>query len=936
MLRVISLILAVGVVSSSPISKHGPQPVQENCICLNQTKIEENGGFRGEYSYVDPVGSKITVSYTYNREGSYNEKRRVDKNYGGMQTVIRPINQGTSSSVQAKSEQSQIVLRKVIPLLGSTISSTVRQIVQVNSGLGVDSLLGKVSLSLRPMVSRHVVKVVKQEGFSNLDTEEITSRIIEQLAPTLGEQIRQVQTTQTTTTITASTNTEPELGPDDLIAKIVAKLQPIITQTVEETYGSRTTHFKTTGQAHQTQPVVSQVTTTIDRSHSNINPDKLVSNIVGKVTPIITETVEIHEEQIKETGTLELSTEVVETIVAQLQPSIQATLTTVVTQATSSSSNDDLADLIMQQLRMQITEAIQSGTQGLSTDKRFKFELEIRKQLRQVVLATISAYRATIEDQSFAKVDQLMHSEMKITESEFSTDLVTTLVSNMQPYILQVVTTALSSETTTTLSNDALVNLIIKKLDSKIDDAIADSDTGFTLEKNRRLHSQIVLSLKPVIQAAIGPIRSNQDQRQTIEIETMIFAPEFTQEVIKESKNAIESVVEETFGKGKIDIDVTDSYDTVLDDLKPRVETTIKTAIQRRPIRIPSNFYQSETYFKALEAIITQVRVLVTSLVSEMRESETILVRQVVEELKANHLPVVVTKVLQNIGKQDKTSVISKVNTEVSSLVQARLPSDAREFQIQRWTRLILQELQLVIKTEIETQSQALLLRQSQSTDEEIVDQAVISVQSQLTQIIKSAFESNPSNSGDAIYLKVVQEIRSASSKFLPTSSSQSQIDEWIRLIILRLESTIRTEIRTFTTSRKAILRTEIIEILFNDFKTKLEGLISGFFASFSKENVPSETVAIADVQGEVRSQIQNTLGQLILSAKYSILGTSESQIVDEVMDKLRAVIERTVRIQIKRFQTTKTSVVKAQTQSSKITSIFGTSGLNTVQLGIS
>lgn len=114
----------------------------------------------------------------------------------------------------------------------------------------------------------------------------------------------------------------------------------------------------------------------------------------------------------------------------------------------------------------------------------------------------------------------------------------------------------------------------------------------------------------------------------------------------------------------------------------------------------------------------------------------------------------------------------------------------------------------------------------------------------------------------------------------------------------------------------------------------------SDVLSKFSQENA-SESVVFGEVQRVIRSRVKNTLQQLILTTKYSILGSSEVQIIDEVMSQLQESIEQIFRIQIQQHQGTISkqhqatiSTVKSQSQTSKLTSIFGTSGLNTVRVG--
>ncbi len=56
----------------------------DDCICLEGNTHATNSAGQivsGQYSYLDPLGSRVTVTYTNGLDG-YQEKRRIEKNYG--------------------------------------------------------------------------------------------------------------------------------------------------------------------------------------------------------------------------------------------------------------------------------------------------------------------------------------------------------------------------------------------------------------------------------------------------------------------------------------------------------------------------------------------------------------------------------------------------------------------------------------------------------------------------------------------------------------------------------------------------------------------------------------------------------------------------------------------------------------------------------------
>ena len=56
--------------------------IPEGCTFISQTQETVNGVIKGEYTYEDPIGSQITVTYSVNVDGSnYVEKRKILKAY---------------------------------------------------------------------------------------------------------------------------------------------------------------------------------------------------------------------------------------------------------------------------------------------------------------------------------------------------------------------------------------------------------------------------------------------------------------------------------------------------------------------------------------------------------------------------------------------------------------------------------------------------------------------------------------------------------------------------------------------------------------------------------------------------------------------------------------------------------------------------------------
>jgi len=124
---------------NDPGYMHDPHPIYQYKYQVSddekQTYIahEENrdgSEVQGSYSYVDPLGSLITVTYTANEADGYNEERSVQEGFvtirsstTGSSTLIEP----TVQVVETRTSQDDLVARiiaELTPFISSTVSST--------------------------------------------------------------------------------------------------------------------------------------------------------------------------------------------------------------------------------------------------------------------------------------------------------------------------------------------------------------------------------------------------------------------------------------------------------------------------------------------------------------------------------------------------------------------------------------------------------------------------------------------------------------------------------------------------------------------------------------------------------------------------------------------------------------------------------------------
>lgn len=166
--------------------KHVPTRFQSDCICLEDNRHSTDSSGRivsGSYSYLDPVGSLITVTYTNGADG-YQEKRRVQKNYG----------QATSAEVVT--EVLERLQGEVLTVIETTLTRSDLRTTRTSVLVGrvVDRLRPAVTNAARSALKNHRNGVVEESEVST-----IVEQILVELRPFIANRVDQHKDTQVRT-----------------------------------------------------------------------------------------------------------------------------------------------------------------------------------------------------------------------------------------------------------------------------------------------------------------------------------------------------------------------------------------------------------------------------------------------------------------------------------------------------------------------------------------------------------------------------------------------------------------------------------------------------------------------------------------------------------------------------------------------------------------
>merc|ERR1712223_1166788 len=203
--------------------------VEQTYLSLEEAR--NDGVVTGMYSYVDPLGSLITVKYTAGAMG-YTEERTEQPNFVSINP--RPVSASSSSSSSSGSSS------------GSGFSSS-------GSSTGSSSSSGSSSSLFSGSSSLSSGSSSQSSGSasSSLDQSSLVSQIVAQIQPLVSQTVTSAvagqssntggqSTTSTSSLISGQSSSSPtsSSSTSDLVAQILAQIGPLVSQTVSSVVSS--------------------------------------------------------------------------------------------------------------------------------------------------------------------------------------------------------------------------------------------------------------------------------------------------------------------------------------------------------------------------------------------------------------------------------------------------------------------------------------------------------------------------------------------------------------------------------------------------------------------------------------------------------------------------------------------------------------------------
>merc|ERR1711899_442617 len=430
-MKLLLVLIFVAGTQSAPGPQHtfadefraGLIKVPEGCTFLSQSQEMVGNLIKGEYTYQDPIGSKITVTYQVNRDGTdYVERRKIIKGY--------------ATDGQEKKITADQIVNQVVTELKPTVITVIKTTV-ANSKVDLKTygnLVQVILPQLKPVVPAAVNNALATSPHDHLDANELITRILEKLRPFVEEALRKEVLAQ-----------KPEFTEDDIVKEVEEALEPTIISVIsgavrnskdKSLFSDKASQEKLVQTiVTQLQPVVLQaVQRALDVHNSNgFDAKSLTVRIIRELTPHVREGViaEIRrlEQELSKYGNL------VETILAQLRPVVLAQVKAALANSEYANLLDakEMTEEIIRRLRL----VVEQGVKEQARLEALRREAELKRTHDDIVAKIIAELRPIM----IKVIRQTVTSSNAIIDDEEK--LVQVIVRQLRPVVFAQVTTAI-------------------------------------------------------------------------------------------------------------------------------------------------------------------------------------------------------------------------------------------------------------------------------------------------------------------------------------------------------------------------------------------------------------------------------------------------------------------------------------------------------------
>jgi len=438
--------------------------IPEGCTFISSSKEIVNGRIEGEYSYKDPVGSIVTVTYSVGTDGKdYTESRKIIKKY--------QTDKVSSGSGLITAEQ---VVLEIITDLEPTVISIIKQIVaSANVDLSAtDGLVNTIMIQLRPVVEAAVTNALRTSSYQHLDATLLISEITLQLRPFVEEALRR-EIVAVVPTITEA----------EVVELVINQLRDTIITVIRQTVAGS--------------------------SDASLNdPEGLVQTIIIQLNPVVLSSVQNALAQNPNTGLNAQS--LTQKIIIEITPFVRSGVTQQIeaqrleAQRLAEQRRREEAARLAEQRRRE--EAAR-----LAEQKRREEAARLAEQKRREEAARLAALQRQTEEVVTTVITQLEPIVIKIVRATVRSanvdlnnypNLVETIMTQLQPVVLAEVQRALQTSQYVGLNAQTLTTQIVVRLRPFVETALKAEIEAIKKEQQinpDELIERIIVRLEPIV-----------------------------------------------------------------------------------------------------------------------------------------------------------------------------------------------------------------------------------------------------------------------------------------------------------------------------------------------------------------------------------------------------------------------------------------------------
>lgn len=630
--------------------------VPEGCNFLSSTQKTEGGLIKGEYSYEDPIGSQITVTYQVNVDGShYLEKRKIIKGY-------RTDGSGWENDNLLTADQ---VVEQVTTELKPTVIKIIRAtVLQSNVDLNnYGNLVETILTQLKPVVTLAVNSALATSPHGHLDANELITRILVELRPFVVEAIRK-----------EVVNKQPQITEEDIVKIVIKQLEGTVIRVIKSAVAASTDKDLLRNQEKLVQTIIVQmrpvVFQAVERAlvASNVhglNKNTLTDRIVTELTPFVRRAVGQHIKELESQKQANAG-KIVTSVITDLRPIVVR----IIKQSVRSYKGDlsrygDLVKSILVSLRPVVLAEVKKA---LATSQYTGLNAE---DLSGNIIIQLKPF----VEQGVQEQVLLLQQELKAGADQ----IVTSVITDLRPIIIRIIRETVRSSNADLSQYDNLVQIIITQLRPVVLNEVTKALAQSTKYKNlnpQDLTQQIIVQITPFVQEGV------EQQIREIEEEARITPDQIVDQIIAELKPVTIQIIKQTVASSNVNIDDEEKLvQTIVTQLRPVVFTQVTNAINANN----ANYNAQELSDKIVTRLIPFIREGVKREVQIKKTSEQgIFVQEIINKLD----PFIKTTIKDALGSQTVTVLNHKQESGAITGVLGKLRSLIKRAVITVMTRL--------------------------------------------------------------------------------------------------------------------------------------------------------------------------------------------------------------------------------------------------------